>query len=169
MSKPFSEAPIELIARQVGERLVALALMTVTAESCTGGWVAKVLTDVPGSSAWVDRGFVTYSNAAKEEMLGVEPRTLSRDGAVSEAVVREMALGALARSRAQVAVAISGIAGPGGGTAAKPVGTVWLAWGLAGGRVDACCHHFPGDREAVRAQAVRAALLGVLERLPVHV
>ena len=128
------------------------------AESCTGGWVAKCLTDIAGSSAWFDRGFVTYSNAAKEEMLGVSATTLTEHGAVSEAVVQEMARGVLANSHADTAVAISGVAGPGGGLPDKPVGTVCFAW-LAhdGFRVIETCR-FDGDREAVRRQSVHHAI-----------
>jgi nicotinamide-nucleotide amidase len=139
--------------------------MLATAESCTGGWIAKTLTDVAGSSAWFERGFVTYHNRAKVEMLGVSTDTLARYGAVSEAVVREMAQGALAHSGAELAVSVSGVAGPGGGTAAKPVGTVWLAWARAGAATRATDFVFEGDREAVRRQAVEAALVGLLEGL----
>ncbi len=157
------ESLISLVAR-IGERLLARGWMLTTAESCTGGWIAKTVTDVAGSSAWFDRGFVTYSNAAKQEMLGVALETLTRHGAVSEPVVKEMAAGALAQSRAQAAIAISGIAGPGGGSAEKPVGTVWFAWGLPG-RIVTQCMQLAGDRESVRQQAVRIALDGLLEQL----
>ncbi|BCX80910.1 nicotinamide-nucleotide amidase [Methylomarinovum caldicuralii] len=150
------------LSRQVGERLRGQGLLLTTAESCTGGWIAKCITDVPGSSSWFDRGFVTYSNAAKMEMLGVRAETLGRFGAVSEATVREMAAGALARSRARVAVAVSGIAGPSGGTPDKPVGSVWLAWQMKGQAPVARWYHFDGDREAVRRQAVTAALQGII-------
>jgi nicotinamide-nucleotide amidase len=153
------------IAAALGVRLAAEGRVLATAESCTGGWIAKVVTDVTGSSAWFDRGFVTYSNRAKEEMLGVSPATLAAHGAVSEAVVREMAAGALARSGADVTVAVSGIAGPGGGTREKPVGLVWLAWAARDGAVRAEQRHFDGDREAVRAATVARALAGVAERL----
>lgn len=135
----------------------------VCAESCTGGGIAAALTDVAGSSAWFDRGFVTYSNQAKQDMLGISPDTLAGFGAVSRETVIEMARGALARSRAQLSVAVSGIAGPGGGTPDKPVGTVWLAW-ATGTDVAAACELFDGDRAAVRAAAVDAALRGLLER-----
>ncbi len=150
------------LAQQLGERLLAAGLTLVTAESCTGGWVAKVLTDIAGSSQWLDRGFVTYSNQAKRDMLGVRADTIGRYGAVSEATVRAMVQGALRHSRATVALAISGIAGPSGGTADKPVGTVWLAWARAGGEIRTRCERFPGDRDAVRRQAVSAALEGAL-------
>ncbi|WP_295882540.1 nicotinamide-nucleotide amidase [uncultured Thiohalocapsa sp.] len=145
------------LARQLGDRLAAAGLMLATAESCTGGWIAKCVTDIAGSSAWLDRGFVTYSNAAKQDMLGVAAATLAEYGAVSEPVVQEMAAGALAHSAAQVAVAVSGIAGPGGGSADKPVGTVCFGYALPGG-VSTETVHFDGDREAVRRQSVAHAL-----------
>lgn len=150
------------LAERVGAALAAGGRMLVTAESCTGGWIAKLLTDIPGSSAWFERGYVTYSNAAKEELLAVRPATLAAHGAVSEAVVREMAAGALAASRAGVAVAVSGIAGPDGGTPAKPVGTVWLAWATEA-EVRVRGQRFEGDRAAVRAAAVAEALRGILD------
>ena len=149
------------LGEQLGQALSARGEMLASAESCTGGWVAKVVTDIAGSSAWFDRGFVTYSNEAKQDMLGVHEATLRMHGAVSEATVREMAEGALARSRATVAVAISGIAGPGGGTEDKPVGTVWLAWAHRGQQTQAEHHRYDGDREAVRRQALVMALQGV--------
>lgn len=136
--------------------------MLATAESCTGGWIAQAVTTVPGASAWFERGFVVYSNAAKEELLGVRPATLAAHGAVSEETVREMAEGALERSRAQVAVAVSGIAGPTGGTPEKPVGTVCLAWAVRSGPTRVETRRFSGDREAVRRQAVEAALEGIV-------
>lgn len=139
--------------------------MLATAESCTGGWVARVLTAVPGSSRWFERGFVTYSNAAKSDMLGVSTETLARDGAVSEATVRAMAEGALVHSGAQVAVAITGVAGPSGGTVERPVGTVWVAWARAGHETRARRWQFEGDREAVRRQSVTAAIEGLLDWL----
>ena len=142
----------------LGSQLHKRNLYLVTAESCTGGWLAKVITDLAGSSAWFERGFVTYSNAAKEEMLGVAPALLATHGAVSEAVVAAMVAGALAHSRAHIAIAISGIAGPGGGSADKPVGTVWIGWGLADGRIISRRFQFDGDREAIRYQAMITAL-----------
>jgi nicotinamide-nucleotide amidase len=138
--------------------------MLVTAESCTGGWVAQAVTAVPGSSGWFDRGFVTYSNAAKHEVLGVSKKILKKFGAVSEETAREMARGALAHSRAGVAVAVTGVAGPSGGTAAKPVGMVCFAW-ARGRRVLAETRRFRGGREAVRRQSVLHALEGVLRIL----
>lgn len=138
----------------------------VTAESCTGGWIAKAITDIPGSSSWFDRGFVTYSNTAKMEMLNVQENTLQVHGAVSANTVMEMAEGALIHSQADIAVAVSGIAGPEGGNPAKPVGTVWLAWVTRDRKISLCRHHnFAGDRESVRYQAVNAVFAGVLHNL----
>lgn len=151
------------LAQHVGDALLRHRLVLVTAESCTGGGVAAAVTSVAGSSAWFERGFVTYSNAAKRELLDVQEATLLAHGAVSEATVREMAAGALRHSAAQVAVAVSGIAGPGGGSPDKPVGMVCLAWGGAGAPVRSVTRHFQGDRAAVRHQAVAAALAGVVE------
>jgi len=153
------------LARQVGEQLLQQDRMLAVAESCTGGWVAKCLTDIAGSSQWFDRGFVTYSNAAKQAMLGVSGATLDSAGAVSEQTVREMAAGVLENSAAAVALAISGIAGPGGGMPGKPVGTVCFAWAVAGSEVRAETRHFEGDREAVRRQSVGHALQGLLNVL----
>jgi nicotinamide-nucleotide amidase len=153
------------LAQAVGQALLTRGWMLSAAESCTGGAIAAAITDIAGSSQWFERGFVTYSNQAKQEMLGVRGETLAAQGAVSEATVREMVDGALAHSAAQVAVAVSGVAGPGGGTDAKPVGTVCLAWGVAGGEVRVCTEHFPGDRAAVRAHTVRRALQGLLDVL----
>ncbi len=133
-----------------------------TAESCTGGGLAEVVTSIPGSSAWFERGFVTYSNDAKSEMLGVSAETLRRFGAVSEQCAREMAEGALRHSRADIGVAITGIAGPEGGSADKPVGTVWIAWAGRDRPTVVVLKNFGGDRRAIRAQAVEAALEGLL-------
>lgn len=142
---------------QLAQSLRTRGWMLATAESCTGGMIAAACTDLPGSSAWFDRGFVTYSNAAKHDMLGVPSSLIAQHGAVSEAVVRAMAQGAVARSQAQVSIAVSGVAGPSGGCAAKPVGTVWLAWCVAG-LVHSACHHFPGDRASIRQHTVQHAL-----------
>jgi nicotinamide-nucleotide amidase len=128
-----------------------------TAESCTGGMIAAACTDLSGSSAWFERGFVTYSNEAKTDMLGVDAALIARDGAVSESVVRAMAAGALAHSRAQVSVAVTGVAGPTGGSDVKPVGTVWFAWATPQG-VTSEVQHFTGDRAAVRQATVCHAL-----------
>ena len=153
------------LATLVGARLRAKGLMLTTAESCTGGWVAQAVTAIAGSSEWFERGFVTYSNAAKQEMMGVGARTLATHGAVSEESAREMATGALAHSRAQVAVAVTGIAGPGGGSVDKPVGTVCLAWALKGGMAFAETRQFNGERESVRRQSAITALQGILTLL----
>ena len=150
------------LAEEVGAALKRRGLMLATAESCTGGWIAEAITMVPGSSEWFERGFVTYTYISKREMLGVGEKTLERHGAVSEEVVLEMAAGALTRSHAQIAVAVSGVAGPSGGTPEKPVGTVCIAWGAKGVAPRAETQRFPGDREAVRRQSVVHALQGVL-------
>ncbi len=151
------------LSARVGKLLKERGLMLATAESCTGGWVAQVVTSVSGSSEWFDRGFVSYSNQSKQEMLGVKPETLEKHGGVSAEVVNEMATGALANSKAQVSVAISGIAGPSGGTPNKPIGTVWLGWAMEGTEPRSRSTHFAGDREMVRQQAVMAALQGIIE------
>ncbi len=153
------------LAEQVGAALKAQGMMLATAESCTGGGIAEAITDISGSSSWFERGFVTYANAAKIEMLGVRQATLEAHGAVSEATVREMAAGALEHSHADIALAVSGIAGPTGGTPEKPVGTVWFGWALRDGEVQARLHHLNGDRAAVREQSVQIALHGVLNLL----
>lgn len=150
------------LSREVGDALAARGWLLATAESCTGGWIAEVVTATAGSSNWFDRGFVTYSNDAKTDMLGVAAATLAAHGAVSPETVREMAAGALGRSRADVAVAVSGVAGPGGGSADKPVGMVCIGWAARGGEVQALTCHFDGDREAVRRQTVIRALAGVI-------
>jgi nicotinamide-nucleotide amidase len=159
------DAQLYELSNRVGKALAARKQMMAAAESCTGGWIGQAITMVPGSSRWFDRGFVTYTNEAKQEMLGVGAETLRAFGAVSEQTVREMVAGALARSRAQIAVAVSGIAGPDGGSPSKPVGTVMLAWGEKGGAVEALATHFAGDRDAVRRATVLAALEGLLARL----
>jgi len=156
-----SDAVLRDHAEAVAEILLARGQTMVTAESCTGGWVAKTLTDIAGSSAWFECGVVAYSYEAKEALLGVQPQTLERTGAVSQETVVEMVSGALARFGASVAVAVTGIAGPSGGTPGKPVGTVWIAWKRRGGYARAELFHFDGDREAIRRQTVGAALEGV--------
>lgn len=156
---------IENMAIQIGSALKSHGLMLATAESCTGGAVASAITDIAGSSEWFERGFITYSNEAKREMLGVAQDTLTRYGAVSEAVVREMVAGALYHSHAQVALAVSGIAGPAGGMPGKPVGTVWFAWGIKGGQCVARLHHLSGNRAEIRMQSVCIAFQGVLDLL----
>ena len=155
------------LAARVGRWLLRSERSAATAESCTGGWIAKAMTDIAGSSQWFLEGFVTYGNEAKVRRLGVPSSVLKSQGAVSEAVARAMAVGALRRSGAHVAVAVTGIAGPDGAVPGKPVGTVWLAWAVKHGtkvRVTADRKRFSGDREAVRRKTVRAALTGLLER-----
>jgi len=156
---------MEKLAQTLGERLRSAGATLVTAESCTGGWVAEVVTSVAGSSEWFERGFVVYSNDAKRELLGVRPETLSQHGAVSEEAAREMARGALERSRGTLALAVTGIAGPGGGSAGKPVGMVCFAWAGKAGFVRSETCHFRGDRRSVRRQSVLRALEGVLQAL----
>ena len=155
---------LEALAAQVGELLRTNGQRLTTAESCTGGWIAQCLTAIAGSSDWFERGFVTYSNDAKVEMLGVEADTLLAHGAVSEATAAAMAAGALRHSHADWALAVTGIAGPGGGSKDKPVGTVCFGWAAVDGRVDAQTVRFAGDREQVRAQSVAHAFEGLLER-----
>jgi len=167
MLKPdaIDDAQLARAARAVGERLLALGQTLVSAESCTGGWIAKTVTDVSGSSGWFDCGIVAYSYEAKQGLLGVRPETLIRHGAVSEETVLEMVSGALIHSGAGVGVAVTGIAGPGGGTSDKPVGTVWIAWKRRGGYPVMKQFRFDGDRDAVRRQTVAAALGGLGEIL----
>jgi len=161
---PMNDASLAL-ATALGQALLGRGLSVATAESCTGGLIAGAITAVAGSSGWFDRGFITYSNDAKIGMLGVRAETLAAHGAVSEAVAAEMAAGALAHSRADLAIAVTGIAGPDGGTPAKPVGTVCFAWARRGRALAAATHRLPGDRAAVRAATVRVALQGLLDRL----
>jgi len=156
---------IKQAAEQLADSLIKQKLMAVTAESCTGGGIAQVLTEIPGSSRWFERGFVSYSNEAKQELLGVNVATLEAHGAVSEETALEMARGAVAHSRGHVSVAVTGIAGPDGGTPDKPVGTVWIAWGQKLGYAEAQCFLFEGDRHAVRQQTILAALQGLNDRL----
>jgi len=160
-----SDESLARLAARVGRQLLKQGRTVATAESCTGGWIAKALTDIAGSSQWFIEGFVTYGNAAKVRRLGVRPAVLEKQGAVSEATARAMAAGALRRSGAHLAVAVTGIAGPGGAVPGKPVGTVWLSWAQRRGRglrVVAQQKKFRGDRDAVRRKTVRAALLGLL-------
>jgi len=152
-----------VLVAEIAERLLARNAWLATAESCTGGWIAKALTDRAGSSGWFDRGLVTYSNRAKHELLGVSDALLDRHGAVSEAVVVAMAAGLRERCGADVTVAVSGIAGPGTGSPDKPVGTVWFAWDGPQRRSD--LQRFAGDRDSVRRQAVSHALRGLLDLL----
>jgi len=160
---PTDAAHADTLAAELGARLLTRGWRAATAESCTGGMVAGAMTSIAGSSHWFERGFVTYSNEAKHEMLGVPRALIDGHGAVSEAVAVAMAEGALARSPADCAVALTGVAGPGGGSAAKPVGTVCLAWSRRGGPTRATTVHLPGDRAAVRSGSVAIALQGLLD------
>jgi len=166
----LDDARLATLAREVAQGMLEAGRRIVTAESCTGGWLAKCLTDVAGSSQWFERGYVTYSNAAKEQALGVAPEVLTTFGAVSRPAAEQMAAGALHASGAALAVAITGIAGPGGGSADKPVGLVWIALAMrrgdggVQGRADE--HHFGGDRDAIRRASVAAALRMVAAVLP---
>lgn len=152
------------ICQSLAERLTESGLKLATAESCTGGMIAAACTDLPGSSAWFDRGFITYSNAAKTELLAVEERLLRRAGAVCEGVARAMVLGTLSHSQAQVAISVTGVAGPTGGSPAKPVGTVWFGFAVPG-QVITEKRHFEGDRAQVRTATVHHALKRLLELL----
>ncbi|KRG38687.1 damage-inducible protein CinA [Stenotrophomonas pictorum JCM 9942] len=157
----LTDHELDQLAARLGERLRAVRDHVVTAESCTGGWIAKAMTGVSGSSDWFDSGMVAYSYEAKQALLGVSPQTLEVHGAVSRETVIEMVSGALVRSGASIAVAVTGIAGPGGGSEDKPVGTVWIGWKRRGGYTRAELFHFDGDRDAVRRQTVAAALIGL--------
>ncbi|CDG22141.1 17.2 kDa protein 1 in recA 5'region [Xenorhabdus poinarii G6] len=164
----MDEKILNQLSIELGSRLKQRKLSVTCAESCTGGWIAKVITDIAGSSAYFHRGFVTYSNEAKHDMLAVSPESLARFGAVSEQVVKEMAIGALTAANADVAVAVSGIAGPEGGSEEKPTGTVWFGFAF---HVDenihtvTYCQHFSGDRNTVRLQAVIFSLKTLLEEV----
>ncbi|MCG8276996.1 CinA family protein [Stenotrophomonas sp. NLF4-10] len=161
MSTVPDDLELDRLAARLGERLRDAHDRVVTAESCTGGWIAKAMTGVSGSSDWFDSGMVAYSYEAKQALLGVRPQTLESEGAVSRETVIEMVSGALVHSGASVAVAVTGIAGPGGGSTDKPVGTVWIGWKRRGGYTRAELFHFDGDRDAVRRQTVAAALRGL--------
>jgi nicotinamide-nucleotide amidase len=157
-----SDSALQRAGTRLGEALMAEHLTLCTAESCTGGWIAKILTDIAGSSAWFDCGMAAYSYEAKQALLRVRPETLMAFGAVSRETVLEMVSGALITSSASLAVAVTGIAGPGGGLPDKPVGTVWIAWKRRGHYPEAQVFHFDGDRESVRRQTVAKALHGLM-------
>ena len=164
---PESDEKLKLLAARAGRWLLKAHRFVATAESCTGGWIAKALTDTAGSSQWFSEGFVTYSNESKTRRLGVPRAILEKNGAVSEQTVRAMASGALRRTKAQIAVAVTGIAGPDGAVPGKPVGTVWLGWATRRGgaiRVRTQLKHFRGDRDSVRRKTVQLALEGLLAR-----
>ena len=160
----MKQEELEALAAKLGALLLANGEKLATAESCTGGWVAQCLTAISGSSDWFERGFVTYSNEAKQEMLGVEPETLLKHGAVSETTASAMAAGALRHSHANWALSITGIAGPAGGSLEKPVGSVCFGWVGPDGRVEVESCFFPGSREEIRRQSVAHALTGLLDR-----
>jgi len=155
------ESELFVLAEQLGRLLKAGGKIVATAESCTGGWIAQTITEVPGSSIWFDRGFVTYSNTSKVQMLGVSPETLEKYGAVSVETATEMAAGALTYSDANVAVAVTGIAGPDGGTTDKPVGTVFIAWTDKNGAAKVVRKQFTGNRRQIREQTVKSAVEGM--------
>ncbi len=159
------EQEFERLVQNLASRLMNRGWTVATAESCTGGWIAKCCTDLAGSSAWFDRGFVTYSDRAKHDLLGVELSTLKKAGAVSKATAVQMAEGARLRAGVNAAMAVTGIAGPDGGSADKPVGMVWFAWSLQGRRSSSEVMHFRGDRDAVRRQTVVHVFSGLLDLL----
>lgn len=158
----ISDAVLQQLTTQVATFLLEKNVKLSSAESCTGGWLAKCCTDIAGSSAWFDRGFITYSNQSKQELLNVEPNTLDQFGAVSEQTALEMAKGCLANSEADISLSITGIAGPDGGSEDKPVGTVWIAW-ATNSSAKAALYHFSGNRDVVRRQAVHTALSGIIK------
>lgn len=164
MTIPEDELLLQL-ATTVGQMLLHGHHQLACAESCTGGYIGKVITDIPGSSAWFERGFVTYTNQSKIGMLDVPADLINEHGAVSEATAKAMAAGVLRHSPADISLAVTGIAGPGGGSPDKPVGTVWFAWAVRHGELKAELRQFKGDRDAVRRQAVLHALQGVIDRL----
>lgn len=164
-SKSKAHPSVLDLAAELQRQLIEHGEILATAESCTGGWIAKLMTDLAGSSQVFDRGFVTYSNAAKQDMLGVTSMTLERHGAVSEQTVIEMAEGALENSLATVSISVSGIAGPTGGTPKRPVGTVWFGWAISGETTETLRTVFNGDRDAIRQQAVATCLLRLIELL----
>jgi len=164
----MNDEQLQQLSHRIGEQLKRRQATVTAAESCTGGWIAKVFTDISGSSTWFERGFVTYSNEAKQQMVGVQDTTLQQHGAVSEQTVREMATGAAKAAAAEYAIAVSGIAGPEGGTPDKPVGTVWFAIVGPEGRVLAQRQIFAGDRDAVRRQSVAWALQTLLDEFLIN-
>lgn len=165
MATKYDDESLAMLTAAVAAELKVQGRMLATAESCTGGWIAKLCTDLAGSSTWFERGMVSYSNQAKQDLLGVPAARIARFGAVSEEVAAEMARGALTNSRADFALAVTGIAGPDGGSPDKPVGTVCFGWALPGDIVETERYCFPGDREAVRRATVATALNGLLSRI----
>ena len=159
----ISDQKLSLLANELGNLLIQRDFMLVSAESCTGGWVGQIITAIPGSSKWYDRGFITYSNLSKQEMLGVDERSLQEFGAVSQQIASEMASGAISHSCAHVSIAVTGIAGPGGATEGKPVGMICHGWAIKDGLVRNAVCFLEGDREAIRRQAVAIALQGAID------
>jgi len=159
------DAGLEQLVTELAAEMAANGWRLATAESCTGGWIAKCCTDLAGSSAWFERGFVTYSNAAKQDLLGVDAAALDTEGAVSEAVALQMAEGARRRAGVEIAVAVTGIAGPDGGAPEKPVGTVWFGWSRSGRQAETEVRIFQGGRDAIRRHTVAHALKGLLDRM----
>lgn len=166
-NKEYAELSLEELVSLIGEQLVSRKQSLVTAESCTGGWVSMLITSIAGSSNWFDRGFVTYSNEAKQEMLDVDKQVIEIHGAVSEETARHMVQGAIEHSRAQAGLSVTGIAGPGGGSIEKPVGTVCFGW-LVDGQCETETCHFSGNRQEIREQSVRQVLTGILARLEIR-
>ncbi len=161
----IDDQKLEELAEELGEILIQRGLMLVSAESCTGGWIGRTVTSIPGSSKWYERGFITYSNNSKSEMLGVSHRSLEKFGAVSEQIATEMAAGAISNSRAQVSIAVTGIAGPGGATEGKPVGMICHSWAIKDGLARTAVCFLEGERELIRKQAVAIALQGTINLL----
>lgn len=161
----ITDEALDHLAMELGDRLKKSEKVLSCAESCTGGFISKVVTDVAGCSSWFDRGFVTYTNQSKTELLGVPAEIISGHGAVSVDTARAMASGALAHSQASISVAVTGLAGPGGGSLDKPVGTVCFAWARRDGLQDVDVQHFKGDRDGIRRQTVAYALQGILARI----
>jgi nicotinamide-nucleotide amidase len=164
MSSPTASSILQL-SKLLGEKLLARHWRVATAESCTGGGIAAAITAIAGSSTWFEYGVVSYANQAKEKLLDVNPQTLLQEGAVSQAVVEQMVVGVLRLSGAEIAVAVSGVAGPSGGSLEKPIGTVWFAWGLATGKIHSQCVYFSGDRSSIQQQSVAHGLSGLLDQL----
>lgn len=161
----MNEQKLQVLVQKVADKFIKQQRRLATAESCTGGWVSKIITDMAGSSQWFDCAIVTYSNQAKQDLLGVSEQLLREHGAVSEQTVRAMVEGLLERSQADVGISISGIAGPGGGTEQKPVGTVWIAWAVKADKTNSQCFRFSGDRNEIRKKAVAEALSILLRRV----
>lgn len=161
----ITDQKLFLLANELGDLLIQRGIMLVSAESCTGGWIGQTITAIAGSSRWYERGFITYSNLSKQEMLGVDERVLNKFGAVSEQIASQMASGAISHSHAQISIAVTGIAGPGGATEGKPVGMICHGWAIKDGLVKSAVCMLEGDRETIRKQAVAIALQGAIDLL----